>query len=328
MTVKDMKAEASVEAPPGKNGFSLISSEKLIQLYGTMLKCRMLEERVQSLLKQGRLRCGYSAAAGQEAAAAGIVLDLLREDSVGPPDSGLMACFVRGLSWERLFRKLLAPGEGPETELPASDRSGFASLNVLDPASTLSSQLNLSIKVAQTNKLERNGLIAVVFCDEEPASQDSWHEALKIAGRQELPMIFVLNRDESHSQESRVKPGGNSTRAPENGIPSIPVDGSDVVAVYRVASEAMGRARKGFGSTVIECVASGLSGRAAVRSGKDSPRKDAEWWRVGDPIAKMEEYLTRKGLFRAALRTEVCIEFNQELDAAIALAEKVDSRGA
>jgi TPP-dependent pyruvate/acetoin dehydrogenase alpha subunit len=96
--------------------------------------------------------------------------------------------------------------------------------------------------------------------------------------------------------QSRRK--ANDLKAQQYGIPSIPVDSSDAVAVYRVATEAMAHARKGNGATLIDCVTFSLDGNI-------------------DPIAKMEAYLSRKGLFREALRREVAAGFTRELDAAV-----------
>jgi TPP-dependent pyruvate/acetoin dehydrogenase alpha subunit len=78
-------------------------------------------------------------------------------------------------------------------------------------------------------------------------------------------------------------------------VPIIPVDGSDVVAVYRVATESIAHARKGNGPTLIDCVAYRLEGqRRAKRE---------------DPLGKMETYLAGKGLFDCNLKSKISIEF-------------------
>jgi pyruvate dehydrogenase E1 component alpha subunit len=329
MTVQDKEAGAAVEAQPAKNGFSLIPGEKLQQLYITMLKCRILEERVQSLVKQGTLHGSYASLPGREAAVAGIVGDLTPEDALGLSDRDLAASFVKGVPLEELIRRIFGHGANAEMESASTGQVGFASMNMLAPVNALSSRLGLSIKLAQANKLDRNGKVAVVFCGDEPAAQDSWHEALKIASRQELPIIFVFHSNfggKTESPEPPAKSGDNNTRAPGDEIPLIPVDGSDVVAVYRVASESITRARKGSGPTIVECVSFGLEGKTAVSHAKQRLGQELSWRKAGDPIAKMEGYLTRKGLFSAGLSTQVCLEFNKELDAAIVLAEKLQRR--
>ena len=93
-------------------------------------------------------------------------------------------------------------------------------------------------------------------------------------------------------------------RAHDYGLPGITVDGEDVVAVYRVVSEAISHARRGNGPTLIECrpwVVAGRKKRAA-----------------GNAIRNMEEYLSRKGLFSAKHKSEVAAQFTRELEKAAA----------
>jgi pyruvate dehydrogenase E1 component alpha subunit len=306
------EAGAAVDAPPGKNGFSLISGDKLVQLYSTMLKCRMLEERIGLLCKQGKLQACGAAWAGQEAAVAGIVLDLSPEDTLCLFRSSLAASFIKGIPLDKIFRQLFAGAASPDGDSPA-------------PGPTLRAALDLSIQVAKANKKAKSSRIAVIFCGAAPAVQESWQAALELAGSQDLPMIFVCQSSEqaeSANPKARTKAKGAAAKARENGIPHIPVDGSDVVAVYRVASEAIARARKGFGPTMIDCRAYALNGDRAIGPAQEHLPEDEEWQTASDPILKMERYLTGKGLFGEDLRTEAGIQFNKDLDAAIALAEK------
>jgi TPP-dependent pyruvate/acetoin dehydrogenase alpha subunit len=109
---------------------------------------------------------------------------------------------------------------------------------------------------------------------------------LSFAGVHDLPMIFV----------SHPKPVNTKLQAQAYAFPTIAVDGNDVVAVYRVACEAIAHARKGNGPTLIEC--------------QTLPSN-------GDPILNMEQYLRRKGLFREELKKDVTVKFGKALDAAI-----------
>jgi len=312
MTAKKKEADAAAEAPPAKNGFSPISGEKLIQLYSTMVQCRMLEERIGLLFRQGKLQGSDAAWAGQEAAVTGVVLDMLPEDALGLSGNGLIASFVKGVPLECLFRPLLTQEEaGADAGSSSVDRMGYAPLNVLASPFASVARQGRAAKVAQANKKKKNNRIVVAFCGEEPASQGSWHKTLRLAGAQDLPMIFVCLsglEGEAENPKPSAQPGGGSSKPQEDGIPRIPVDGSDVVAVYRVASEAIARARRGAGPTIVECKADAAEGRKA-----------------GDPLAKMEKYLTGKGLFRENRKAEVGIQFGKDLDVAIGLAEKPQS---
>ncbi len=114
-----------------------------------------------------------------------------------------------------------------------------------------------------------------------------------------MPILFVCQPSLSNSEaQTGIEEIGLDAQA--CGLPAITVDGSDVVAVYRVATEAITHARKGNGATLIACTAF---------HSDHSPESD--------PILKMEAYLSRKSLFSAELKREVTGSFTMELDAAI-----------
>jgi TPP-dependent pyruvate/acetoin dehydrogenase alpha subunit len=268
--------EQNAAALAGNNGFSLISNEKLLQLYATMLKCRLLAERAQVLFPQARLDID-AAVLGREAAAVSVAIDLLPEDAVAASPNDLIVHFIKGEPLDKIFARLSAPADAQE----------------------LAAQLSFAIGAAQIDQTEKNGRLAVAF-----SSGDSGfsHEALNTAGAQRLPILFVCQAGISGEQ---APTGAAETAAQLCGFPCIPVDGSDLVAVYRVATEAIAHARKGNGATLIEC----SFDRSAAH----------------DPIVKMEAYLTRKGLFSEELKLEVAAGFKKELDAAIALLPSGDA---
>lgn len=274
------QSPVAAAALDGNNGFSLISNQKLLQLYTSMVRCRMIEERLRTLIEPGKFDGRYAAATGREAALAGVAIDLDPEDSVAPSPNNFLANFIKGLRLDRVISSLRVRGASRET----SDN-----------------QLEEATGAAQSNKIGKNGKIVAVFRDGDEASLESWNQALSLVDAGRLPMLFVSYSTvqtglESLNVQSRVE----KSDARPYGFPSITVDGSDVVAVYRVATEAITHARKGNGATLIECV--------TWRSDHHSST---------DPILKMEAYLTRKGLFSEELKREAAAAFSSELDAAI-----------
>lgn len=274
MTTTKEESAAATAALAGNHVFSLISDEKLLQLYTAMVKCRMLEESVQTRSGQRKSTGRRHASAGQEAAAAGVAIDLLPGDTVIPSHRDLAVNFIKGDPLTDVLRSLFAGAATPD----------------------LAGQLELATTAAQIDKREKNGKIAVVFSSGPSSSPVIWRKALMNAGTNRLPILFVCQASVSDSPESLT--------SRDYGFPCIPVDGSDVVAVYRVATEAITHARKGNGATLIEC----------VKCPSDDP---SDGQSQTDPILKMEAYLTRKGLFSKALKLEVAGSFGRELDSAI-----------
>ena len=269
--------EQSAAALAGKPGFSIISNEKLLQLYTAMLKCRALEERVQLLFPRNKLT-GNRGSASREAIAVGVALDLLPEDTVAASPDDLVVNFIwneiHGQPLDKHFTRLYAHATRPSA----------------------AAHFKLAAVAAQANKAAKNGKISVAFsCNGSGFSP----KALKDAGDRQLPILFVRQT----RLPAKPPTGKKLTGATEiSGIPVIPVDGSDVVAVYRVSTEAITHARKGNGPTLIDCI--------------------FEHSETRDPLLQMETNLTRKGLFSEEGKRQVAAAFKRELDEAVEAAAR------
>jgi TPP-dependent pyruvate/acetoin dehydrogenase alpha subunit len=147
-----------------------------------------------------------------------------------------------------------------------------AALQAINPFISIASSASRAASSARANHDGRR--VTLVFSSSKPGAQPAWLKSLALAADHNLPMLFVsLTPAATASQPFSV--GSIPTRRRGYALPQISVDGKDVVAVYRVASEAIAHARKGHGPTLIEC-----------------PALDA-----GDPLENMRKYLTGKGLF-------------------------------
>jgi TPP-dependent pyruvate/acetoin dehydrogenase alpha subunit len=253
--------------------FSLISNEKLIALYRNLLRSRQIG-------RNGRTSNGKrGAATDHHAAVVGTAIDL------GPGDviCSLGRQLLSGLSRENAIELLLfGSGQNGGSGL-SGGKNGMAANGA--PGSPFA---HTAIGTALVNKTSRNGKVAVIYC--AGTNSDGLREVLHIASVHALPMVFV--------QQWSVEPGRrsantNRTNRSKNSevetpwFPSITVDSNDVVAVYRVANEAISRARLGRGPTLIECRPYFLAGK---RLSGNRPRSL-------DAVQNMEHYLRTKGLF-------------------------------
>jgi acetoin:2,6-dichlorophenolindophenol oxidoreductase subunit alpha len=289
--------------PAHRSEFSLISPQKLLQLYSTMVKCRMIEERVQSVAGRRKSAAGDRASSGNEAVIAGAAIDLGPEDVIVSLHAELMAGFVKGTPIDELFRRLS----------PRSTRSSKA-------RPTPAAQLKSAVEAALAGKKDRSGNIAVVFSRRCAAASSPWRNALTLARRKMLPMIFVCHSDPPHAPESNSPRAAmeERSRRPSRGFPTFRVDGNDIVAVYRVAHEAIARARKNRGPTLIECAPLCLSGRSGNRGSSIRNVRAVKRHETTDPILIMENYLAAKGLFTAGMKHRIARGFRRELNAALA----------
>jgi len=212
------KTEAKSPAPvsPVSEPFSLIPNAKLLQLYATMLKCRMLQERASGVFK-GAIPGGH------EASAAGVTVDLLSKDLIVHSPSDILPSFAKGVPLARLL----------------------ANFDSSKDHEAVSSLLQRAIAIAQTRKGKKNSNIIALFLTADSTTLLSCKPALLLAGALSMPILFVCQSPfPADDLASQINPYG---------FPGIAVDRNDVVAVYRVASESITHARKGNGPTFIEC---------------------------------------------------------------------------
>lgn len=320
-----VKEPVAVATASLRNGSSLISDDKLKQLYSTMLKCRLLEEKARILKKQARYKGNYYAAVGQEATAVGVAIDLRQEDAVAPSHRDFIANYIKGVPLNAMFSQLYGRITSPDKGRSSPAHCGYAPLNIITPSSTIAAQLNIGTGIALANKLKKNDNIVVAFSGDGSTSLGFWHEALNFAGVQNLPIIFVCQNNlwaESVSVKLQTKVEDISLKAAGYGFPGITVDGNDVVAVYRVAYEAIQRARSGGGPTLIEAKTYRWYGHSEIDPAKYRSPEEVEVWKTKDPIAGMERYLTQRNLFTPEWKQQLSEAFNKELDSAVEFAEK------
>lgn len=255
-TKPSSRSKAPVPAPittPPHNGFSLISNQKLLALYTAMLRCRLLEQHSRKLIKAQQPSRFFASTLGREAAAVAVTIDLRRTDRFAP----------------------IAP--------PHSVRSALGSIR---PTVPVIEQLEGAIKFALLQKQKETAALVVAFSTQPFTSSAEGQLALQQASDQKLPILFVAPA----AKPSRAKSPTAPTK-PTYAFPTFSVDGNDVVAVYRVATESVFHARKNHGATLIQCV--------------HTPGTD--------PLRIMENYLRAKSLYTPALKRDLTASLRAEL---------------
>lgn len=282
----------------------MISREKLIEMYTTMVKCRMIADRASLLAQQGRIPPPTAAAVGHEATLAGVAANLHPDDSLTASNRELLPGYLRGAPLTSIFATFAANGNGHSSSAPNGNSA--SSIKPEDP-------LMHACNAARAHKARKTGNVSVVFCAVEQASSASWKKQLGLAARRSLPVIFVLRHSASQNSNRGASALAGASDAPQalaHGVPMIAVDGDDAVAVYRVASESVARARQRRGPTLIESIASTSSGAPADGT-TGNGHKD-----ISAAFLNMENYLSGKGLFDPTRRPQIETGFRQELDLA------------
>jgi TPP-dependent pyruvate/acetoin dehydrogenase alpha subunit len=278
-----------------EGSLSLISNEKLVAIHAAIVKCRMIEQRAELLFQRGKLKGDFQKSIGREASAVAFVIDLQPGDVLCLHDEDMMPAFVKGASLEDFFR---SPSDRP---------ADFKRLDIVG-ASNAAAQIAAVRESALAAKGAKTSTIVMAFPASVPDSRAKWDAAMSLAGSKGLPVIFVVHG----AWGTHEGPGTPDAR--QNGIPAIAVDASDAIAAYRVACEAITRARQGRGPTLVECL-------AVPYAGADLPAPDRIHLRTegrvsADPNLAMKDYLKRKGLWSEENHQQSVADFEQELDLA------------
>jgi len=289
--------------PPAGN--PLINNDRLKQLYTSMVQCRLLGERASRRPGQDAAVRGTLVSPGSEATAAGVVSHLHPKDTLAPAPGDLLTAFLKGMP----LREIALQTTGSSSNGRILPSKSDPAPNLIPATATPDLQISLATGAALAYRNENNSRVVVAFLAGDWQSKPGSRETLSFAAGNELPIVYVSRTTAGRPgaeelDEREVLP--NSLAA--SGMTVIPVDGNDVVAVYRVAQESIHRARLGSGPTLIDARMDFSFGPAG-QAKNSAPA-------VTEPITLLEAYLTAKGLFSATWKRKIELQFSRELDAA------------
>jgi len=283
----------------------VLIADKLKELYATMLKCRMLAERLQS--PQSSARKTHHDFLGLEAMLMGGGAHLQPQDSIAQEHGSLVASLIKGTPLQSILARTKtnengnAQGSLPSPAPPAGDPTTLSMTAVL--------------KLAESMK--GSGAVTLVCCTRDPWTLTFESDAMSLAATQKLPLVCLVESSFDSRLELPAQPSGPYVGADPAFYPNIPVDGNDVVAVFRVTQEAIRRAREGHGPAVIECITSRTNATEQRPEKEQTARIIAQ-----DPLTFMEHYLRRKNLWTDEWSHSLVATFRKELDEAFASLEK------
>jgi pyruvate dehydrogenase E1 component alpha subunit len=257
---------------------SPISAEKLRQMYAAMFKLRLLAKHLRS---HSRIRRTPPPSC-REACEIGCTIDLQADDTLVTLPAKEM-----DLSTTALLRFLDHSEIG--NSLPKT-HGGWPS--VLQ-THHFGQRVALATGAACLHRGQQKGNLVVAFVEGNEIG--SARDSLRFAHDQCLPIIFV------QLENSRFNSSGRTLVRSPNAMPVLPVDQVDVVAIYRVSFEAIDKARRGAGPTLIQC----------VRSQKTSGQRKSEKAESRDPLLYMERYLRRRDLWSDDLQRSAAEDFSR-----------------
>ena len=286
--------------PKTAGSIKLPSRAVSLELYETMLKIRRTEEQLVQAHQKGLVPGACHTYIGMEAVAAGVCSNLKPEDVVFSTHRGHGHALAKGLEPQSLMAELLGRGTGCSSGRGGSMHIFAPEIGMMGTSGIVGPCILQAAGAGYTFKLLQSDRVAVAFFGDGATNNGAFHEGLNMAGIWKLPVFFVCENNQYATevplQYSAANPDIASRGATYN-MPGVAVDGNDVVAVRAAASQAVERARRGEGATLIECQT--YRTRAHSEGMGDftyRTREEVEAWKARCPIQTFRHRLLEEGV--------------------------------
>jgi len=303
-----------------------ISKDELRRLYRTMVLARCLDIRGLQLQRSGRIGF-FVGGLGQEAAHIGSAYALKPEDWIFPAYREIGSMLLRGITLKQLLNQYFANAEDVQKGRQLTNLFGLKSVNYVTGSAPIATQIPHAVGTALAAKLRGDPIVTMAYFGDGATSENDFHTGMNFAGVYKTPTIFFCQNNHwaiSVPVERQTASETIAIKAQAYGFEGIRVDGNDILAVYRTTKEAVDKARKGDGPTLIEAV----TYRMGPHSSSDDPKRyraeaELEEWRNRDPLVRFRRYLEKKNLWNEADEKKAQEQANLELDEAVAYCEKL-----
>jgi len=312
--------------PSGPEGPSLIlPREKLLDIYYYLLLTRTVENKVayicQSQNPQQPLIIGKGyLSTGQEAISVGAAMTLEEKDWLAPSHRDMGAHLVRGITLRQVFSQYFCRITSPTRGRDGNVHFGDTSKRILSFVSHMASWLPVANGVAAAMQYRGEKNVVLTFFGDGASSQGVVHESLNYAAVFKLPVVFVINNNQFAistplHEQSAVE--NLALRAVGYGIPGKTIDGNQVLEVYASVKQAVDRARRGEGPSLIECKTLRMSGHGTHDPATYIPKDLLQAWKKKDPIVSFRTYLEDKNLIAKSEESHIQERIQREVEEAV-----------
>ncbi|MEK7252376.1 MAG: pyruvate dehydrogenase (acetyl-transferring) E1 component subunit alpha [Actinomycetota bacterium] len=294
---------------------SPLPAEEIRRLFAAMVTARAFDHKASALQLQGRLAT-YAQFEGQEAAQIGSAAALRADDWMVATYRDAAAMWMQGFPWENLLLGRMGDERG------GSPPQG---VNVLPPSITVGAHMIHAVGLGWAERLRGSDRVAITYFGDGATSEGDFHEAMNFAGVYRTPTVFLCQNNGWAISMSRERQTASETiaqKADAYGIPGVLVDGNDVLAVFAVTRDAVGRARRGEGATLIEAQTQRMGAHTtADDAGRYRDEATLAAWKLRDPIDRVRKYLQASGAWSEAWEQELIASASVEIETAANRAE-------
>jgi TPP-dependent pyruvate/acetoin dehydrogenase alpha subunit len=299
-----------------------ISQEELLRLYRIMLTIRRFEERVLVDYHSGAIPGIVHSYIGQEAIATGVCTNLRRDDRIVSNHRGHGHCIAKGADLNRMMAEIYGRKTGYCKGKGGSMHIADFAIGMLGANGIVAGGLPIAAGAAIAAQLEGGDKVVALFFGDGATNEGEFHEVLNLAAIWKLPLIFVCENN-GYGVNTPVKVATGlqyiSKRASGGyGIPSVVVDGNNVVAVYKTTQKAVGRVRVGGGPVFLEFITYRWRGHYEAPGLPDlRPPEEIEAWKRKGPITRFERILLKNHVATKETLEEINTQVMRQIQEAV-----------
>ncbi len=298
-----------------------------LRLYEKMYQIRRFEETARDVVYKGEIPGAVHLYIGEEAIATGACAAINPDDYITSTHRGHGHALAKGARPDKCMAELYGKETGYCKGKGGSLHIAAPELGMLGANGIVGAGIPIATGAAMASKKLKNGRVTLCFFGDGAANQGTFHEAINLGSAFGLPIVYIIENNlfgVSCRQSTVRNVDLLSKRAEAYGIPGITIDGNDVEQVYATVKEAAGRARRGEGPTLIECMTyrwrGHFEGEPEVVNYR-SP-EEIEEWKGKCPISNYREELITQGDITEEEIEEIEQRIDEQIEEALRFAKE------
>lgn len=302
-----------------------LTKEKLLEIYERMRLIREFENRAAGLFAEGKIPGFVHLYAGEESIGVGVCSHLSDSDFITSTHRGHGHCIAKGVDISEMMAELLGKatgsckGKGGSMHIADVSKGMLGANGIVGAGGPLACGSGLMAKVKGTDQ------VTICFFGDGASEQGTMHEAMNLAAIWKLPVVFVCENNgfaQSTPQRYHCSAQDIADRAVAYNIPGFSVNGTDFFAVYEAAGEAIARARRGEGPSLLEAKGFRYYGHFQGDNLSYYTEEDKASQRARDPIDNFRKRVIDRGLLTEAELNKIDETAKLKIEAAVKFAEE------